>query len=173
MSAVQQREPAAVARVPTDLPLVPSLLDRLTGSDTDGRRQPQRTQTLSQIRNAFRRDLEDLLNSYERCLAVPADLEALDRSVFDYGIPDLTDVDLSSAPQLERFRSRLEAVIRRFDPRFRQVRVTIERNPTDTDHALRFRIDAEVHVHPSPEPLVLHSYLEPATRRISITTGDR
>jgi len=162
----------ARAPVPTDLPLVPSVVDRLISSESGGRRETRRSQTLAQIKESFRRDLEDLLNSCERCVAVPADLDVLGRSVFDYGIPDLTDVDLSSSTQLERFRARLEAVIRGFDSRFRQVKVAIERNPSDVDHSLRFRIDAQIIVHPSPEPLVLHSYLEPVTRRISITARD-
>lgn len=162
-----------MARPAADQPLVPSLLDRLiikhAGTAAEGLRQNR--YTLSQLKNALRRDLEDLLNTYQRALATPADLKALARSVFDYGIPDLTDVDLSSERQIETFRGRLEGAILQFDPRFRQVKVTVEpRDPAD--HVLRFRIDAVVFVYPAEEEIVLHSYLEPATRRFGFSGSE-
>ncbi len=159
--------------IPGDLPLVPSLLDRLVYdsrvSTSPGRR---RGQTLSQVREALRRDLEDLLNSYERCVAVSADYDAVSRSIYDYGLPDLTDVDLSSPPQIERFRNRLETAIRRFDPRFRDIKVVTERGSREVDHSLRFRIHAVVHLHQSQEPVVFQSMLEPATRQFTIRSHD-
>lgn len=156
-----------------DQPLVPSLLDRLIGDGgatmTAGQRR--RRYTVGQLKNALRRDLEDLLNTHQRAAAAPADLSALARSIFDYGIPDLTDVGLSSAKQVDAFRGRLESAILQFDPRFRRVEVKVER-ADPLDHTLRFRIDAVVFVHPAEEELVLHSYLEPTTRRFGFTGAD-
>lgn len=161
---------AAVTRLPADQPLVPSLLDRLMSGDASGTRAGagQRRYTVNQLKSALRRDLEDLLNSHQRAAAAPPDLAALGRSIFDYGIPDLTDVELSSAAQVEAFRARLESAILQFDPRFRRVDVQVEK-ADPLDHTLRFRIDAVVFVHPAEEELVLHSYLEPTTRRFAFS----
>lgn len=161
-----------MVRPGADQQLVPSLLDRLTvegdGSTTAaaGRR---RRYTIAQLRNDLRRDLEDLLNTLQRAVAPPSDLTSLGRSIFDYGIPDLTDVDLSSAQQIEAFRGRLESTILQFDPRFRRVQVQVEAAQDPSDHILRFRIDAVVFVYPAEEELVLHSYLEPSTRRFGVS----
>lgn len=150
-------------------PLLPSVLDRLVGGESraNSRSQARRGYNINQLKQAIRRDLEDMLNSYQRVQATPADLSALGESIFDYGIPDLTDVSLSSAIQIEHFRARLEAAILHFDQRFERVKVKVE-SVDSTDHTLRFRIDAIIHVYPAEEEIVLHSYMDPATRRFSI-----
>jgi type VI secretion system protein ImpF len=166
---VQKVDGAKVAKALSNQPLLPSVLDRLVGGESgaNSRSQARRGYSVNQLKQAIRRDLEDMLNSYQRVLALPADLSALGRSIFDYGIPDLTDVSLSSTNQIERFRARLEAAILQFDPRFKRIEVKVE-SVDPTDHTLRFRIDAVVHVYPAEEEIVLHSYLDPATRRFSI-----
>lgn len=108
-----------------------------------------------------------MLNSFQRVQAVPPDLSALASSIFDYGVPDLTDVSLSSASQIDLFRAKIETALLRFDRRFRQVKVTVE-DVDPTDHTLRFRIDAVVYVHPAEEEIVIHSFMDPATRRFHI-----
>lgn len=161
-----------MTRVSPDQPLVPSLLDRLmVGSDRGAVSPRRRRYTMLQVKSALRRDLEDLLNTHHRGASTPADLTDLARSIFDYGIPDLTDVALSSASQIEAFRGRLESTILQFDPRFRRVQVQVER-ADPLDHTLRFKIDAVVFLYPAEEELVLHSYLEPTTRRFAFTGSD-
>jgi type VI secretion system protein ImpF len=157
-----------MAKIPSNQPLLPSVLDRLGAmdGDADGRSRPRQGYSTIQLRKAIRRDLEDMLNSYQRVLAPPADLSALTGSIFDYGVPDLADVSLSSTDQIDRYRARLESAILQFDQRFRRVQIRIE-SVDPTDHTLRFRIDAVVYVHPAEEEIVIHSYLEPATRQFN------
>lgn len=160
-----------MGRPPTNQPLVPSLLDRLIVEDGGAAQAVahHRRYTISRFRDSLRRDLEDLLNTHQRAVAAPPDLTDLARSLFDYGIPDLTDVDLSSDLQIDAFRGRLEAAILDFDPRFRRVKVTVEPQ-NSADHILRFRIDAVVFVYPAEQEVLLRSFMEPTTRQFGFSS---
>lgn len=68
----------------------------------------------------MRRDLENLLNTRQRCRGWPEGCDELSLSTVNYGIPDLTGADLASAERREEFRATIEDVIRRFEPRFVQ-----------------------------------------------------
>jgi type VI secretion system protein ImpF len=156
--------------VPTDQPLIPSLLDRLLDDDPAATRETAkaRTQILRDLRQSLRRDLENLLNTRWRCRGWPESLDQLDLSVLNYGLPDITGADLRSAPGRERFRRIVEQVIRRFEPRLQSVKVKVLENASPMDRVLRFRIDAVMHAEPSPEPIGFDSSLEPTTGSVEI-----
>ena len=80
----------------------------------------------------------------------------------------MNDVD-----QQDRFVRELEAVIRTFEPRFRQLSVTMN------DHAQKFgkrtfsfRIEGTLYAEPEPEYVSFDSSLEPDSRSFQITGGD-
>jgi len=100
-------------------------------------------------------------------------LDELELSLASYGIPDITGTDLGSSGQRERFRRIMEAVIRRFEPRFRRVTIEILESSDPLDRTLRFRIDALLRVEPVPEPVVFDSALEPATGNVQIEGSGR
>jgi type VI secretion system protein ImpF len=159
-----------MGKIEADQPLVPSVLDRLLDDEpTSTRDSPKsRGQLLRELKQNIRRDLENLLNTRQRCKSPPERLNELEVSLVNYGVPDLTGAALGSAERREDFRRVFEAVVRRFEPRFARVSVEMLGNADPIDRTLRFRIDALLHAEPAPEPIVFDSALQPATGNVEI-----
>lgn len=159
-----------MARVELDQPLLPSVLDRLLDSSPESTRDPpkSRGQHLAEMRRAVRRDLEALLNTRQRCISWPNDLTELDHSLISYGVRDFASLNLATSDQREEFCRDVEAVIRRNEPRFVSVSVTLLENSDEVDRTMRFRIEALMYADPAPEPIVLDSFVDPAARGIKV-----
>lgn len=159
-----------MARPSLTQPLVPSILDRLIdtepGKVAEG--HGSRTQMLKELRESVRRDLQNLLNTRSPSLSLSGYGAVLTHSIINYGIPDFAGADLSSAEDKEKFRVLIEAVIKRYEARFKSVQVKIVEGDGETDRALRFRIDALLNVEPAVKPVVFDSSLEPVTRTIEV-----
>lgn len=150
--------------------LNPSLLDRLL-DDNPGVQQeppPLPQQTLRNLHQAVRRDLEALLNTRRRCATYPPGLKELDTSLVNYGIPDFTGTSLSSPQSRAELVRVIESIIKRYEPRFKSVRVSLLDNVETLDRTLRFRIDAVVYAEPAPETVVFDSSLEPVTGNVEV-----
>ena len=160
-----------MARIRADQPLIPSVLDRLLDDEPTATRELPKTrnQVLRELKKSLQRDLENLLNTRWRCTAWPENFEELERSLVNYGLPDITGTDLGSAHRREEFRQIVEKVIRRFEPRFKSVSVAMLGNSEPLDRTLRFRIDALLYAEPAPEPVVFDSALEPATGNVEVS----
>ena len=143
------------------LSILDRLLDDNPGVSTEAPPTPEQTQR--DLHQAVRRDLEALLNTRQRVAAYPASLRELDQSMVNYGIPDFTGANLASEDSRAQFVRVIEAVIRRYEPRFKSIRVSLLDNIEPLDRTLRFRIDAVVHAEPAPEAVVFDSSLEPVT----------
>ena len=158
-----------MSRIDPRQALAGSLLDRLRDEDPGNSRETARAgyQVLRDIHDSVRRDLENLLNTRQRCLAWPEDSDELEGSVVGYGIPDLTGENLSSQNNRAKFLRSIEDAIRRFEPRFQSVKVTPVENENE-DRTVHFRIDALLHADPLPEKLVFDSSLEPTTRAFEV-----
>ena len=152
-----------MAKISEDQQLVPSVLDRLLDDEPENSREAlkSRNQVLREMKRAVSRDLESLLNTRWRCKEWPADLEQLGESLVNYGIPDFSGLNMSSAEAREQLRAIVEQVIRKFEPRFKAVKVKLLANADETDRRLRLRIDAMLYAEPAPEPVVFDSQLEP------------
>lgn len=150
--------------------LTPSVLDRLLDYDPGIDKDPpvSPVQAMRELHQSVRRDLEMLLNTRRRNATTPAGYTELDKSLVNYGIPDFTGANLASADSREEFRRAIESIVRKYEPRFKSVRVTLLDNAEPLDRTLRFRIDALVHAEPAPEPVVFDSILEPVTRSVEV-----
>lgn len=159
-----------MSRIAPDQPLASSVLDRLLDREPDNSREAPRSrhQVLRELKSAVRRDLENLLNTRLRFVTWPPHLSELQVSLVNYGIPDVAAASLGNARHREAFRRTLEEVIRRFEPRFKSVSITLLEPEELADRTLKFRIDALLRVEPAPEPVVFHSSVEPATGDVSI-----
>jgi type VI secretion system protein ImpF len=142
-----------------------SVLDRLLDDDPGVTREPARSraQALRDLKQAVRRDLENLLNTRHNWLNWAPVLKELDQSLMNYGLADVTGTGLSSAREREEFCRTLQNILRRYEPRFKSVTVRLLSNAAPLDRTLRFRIDALLRVEPTPEPIVFDSMLEPAS----------
>jgi type VI secretion system protein ImpF len=162
-----------MARVRDDQPLVMSLLDRLLDDNPESQQEAPRTrsQAMRDLKQAVGRDLENLLNTRWRACSWPPNLDELDVSLVNYGIPDFTGANMSLASEREQLRRLVEQVIRRYEPRFKSVKVSLRENRDEFDRTLRFRIDAVLYAEPAPEPVAFDSLLEPASANFEIRTS--
>jgi type VI secretion system protein ImpF len=159
-----------MARVDPRKPLQPSVLDRLLDDEPDRRKEAARppSQGLRQLRRAMRRDLQNLLNTRQPAVEVPRELAELERSIADFGIPDITGTNLASDDARRRLLRSIEGAIRRFEPRFKSVKVTAVEDPDQIDRVLRFRINGVVYADPLPEAVVFDSTVEPVSRTFEV-----
>jgi len=103
----------------------------------------------------------------------PSQLTELERSLVNYGIPDITGLDVNSSDAREQLRRVIETALRDFDPRFKSVRVEMLPPAERSERTLRFRIDAVVHAAPAFEEIVFDSSWEPVTGEIEVKGAAR
>ena len=96
-----------------------SLLDRLIDHDPTNSQEvpPTNAERLRIVRQSLKRDLEDLLNTRYRCVSWPPELNQLDDSLINYGIPDFTAASLSAADDSDILVTALRRAIELFEPR--------------------------------------------------------
>jgi type VI secretion system protein ImpF len=146
-------------------PLLPSVIDRLIDDDPTVSREVSKSNlhVLRDLKQAVRRDLENLLNTRCRPIAWPEELTELETSLVNYGIPDFTGSNLQAAEDPDILFRAIETAIQNFEPRLTLVRVEPLVNQDQLDRALRFRIDAVLHVEPIEEKVLFNSMLETGT----------
>lgn len=149
--------------------LMPSLIDRLI--DTEASRPGQRAvYNIQQILSSVRRDLENLLNSRQNPDPHIEDHPELARSVYNYGLPDITRRSATTSEERSDICELVEKIIGRFEPRLTNVRaVALEPRPGDLQ-TIRFEIHARLNVDPSPD-VTFGTVLE-LTGHASIHAGD-
>ena len=159
-----------MARIDKKKKLRPSILDRLFDDEPENKHEidPGQHQKLKQLRMSVRRDLENLLNARYRVMEPDEEYKELDKSLLNYGLPDLATINITDLDKRKEFTSKMEKILKEFEPRFKEVNISYLDNKDNTDRTLRFRIDATLYADPSPEVVVFDSILEPVTRSISI-----
>ncbi|WP_250460124.1 type VI secretion system baseplate subunit TssE [Microbulbifer litoralis] len=144
------------------------VLDRLLESSRNmDMHQPH--QVLKQLREGVRRDLEYLFNTRFRCISAPESHEHLEDSNINYGLPDLSTVNLSSIDSRKRFCRDIEKTILRFEPRIRSVKVSTQDRIDVEDPSIRFRVEAVLHINPAAEVIVFDSALNPVTQTVDVS----
>ncbi|MCU0650204.1 MAG: type VI secretion system baseplate subunit TssE [Gemmatimonadaceae bacterium] len=142
----------------------PSLLDRLI--DEEPRLAGEGTITQAASADAFvagvRRDLEWLLNTRRPPIAVPAHLTELEHSAFTFGIPDTTSLGREALGSRRRLQQWLEEAIATFEPRLRDVRVSLGELPNDGSRQLRFIVRGELQMEPRPVDIAFDATLDAA-----------
>jgi len=159
-----------MARVDKKKKLRPSIIDRLFDDEPDNQTEvdPGQHQKLKQLRLSVRRDLESLMNTRFRVMEPDEEYTELENSLLNYGLPDLATINITDLEKRKEFTSKMEKILKEFEPRFKDVNVSYLDNKDNTDRTLRFRIDATLYADPSPEVVIFDSILEPVTRSISI-----
>jgi type VI secretion system protein ImpF len=154
---------------------VASVLDRLMDDHPETTKElpKPRGQVLRELKQCVRRDLENLLNTRWRAQPWPKHLDELDRSLVNYGIPDFTGMSFGSTGGQQRLVEMIEQTIRRFEPRFKQVKVELLPATDQPNRTLRFRIDAMLHAEPAPEPVIFDTQLQTSTGQFEITGAAR
>lgn len=131
------------------------LFDRLIDLDPGVRREPRPLRTLDRrgLRESVRRELERLLNTRS---PLPADrLQGRDRTVVEYGVPDLAVLAPGRHQDRQRLANMLREAVEAYEPRLAQVRVTVDEPSPEParGHALCARIEGVLVVDEVPESI--------------------
>lgn len=164
-----------MSRIRPDQLLVPSLLDRLLDEEPETQTESvrSRSQRLRDLKLSVRRDLENLLNTRCGLRELPPSAEHLETSVFNYGIPDLGGLAMSSREQREVLRQKVEEAIQRFETRFKSVRVELIHDQRDIiKRTLRFKIHGLLHAEPAPEPVAFQSQVSAVVGEFSVQAAE-
>ena len=145
--------------------LLPSLLDRLTDRYPKATRERHEDTvvSVSQYRNAVRRDLLWLLNT--SVSLAPADLEQFEcvsTSTLAFGLRRLSDTWVSQQTA-EDIQHLVREAILRFEPRILPASLSVslvEDAETSAPHAIRLEISGELWMQPVPEPLYIRTEID-------------
>jgi type VI secretion system protein ImpF len=151
-----------MARKPADSPVSISVFDRLIDQDPKirGEAPPTRAQSIRDLKAALRRDLEWLLNTRQPLDVPPQGATELPRSLFNFGMPDITSMSASSVDDREKLRRVMEVQLAVFEPRLANARVKFVENTELKTHTLRFVIDGLLRIDPAPEYVTFDTVLE-------------
>lgn len=151
--------------VPADMPVQPSLLDRLLDDRPEEKEEPTWAagQVVRRVRDSLCRDLQNLLNTRRSLDSIPAECVELDSSLLNYGLPDLQSIEIREDHELARLCRLIEESIQNFEPRLQGVRVRpliADEGRRPFDRRLLFEIEAVLVVDPLREPVVFASALD-------------
>jgi len=134
-------------------PVRPSVLDRLIDEDPRSNVEPPltRSQSVRQFKTALRRDLEWLLDARRVITPVPDECEQLGRSVFMFGLPDITSMSKDSRESFERLARLIQSAIDVFEPRLTDVTVQLREGDSKLLRDVHFVIDGILKLDPMPE----------------------
>jgi type VI secretion system protein ImpF len=140
-----------------------SVLDRLIDHEPESRAEAllTRAESLRRLRASVRRDLEWLLNTV-RIESVPSALLELQKSVFNYGVVDISSMSLEAPQDGQRLLRSLETAIAMFEPRLRNVRVTSYDKISRKRMTLDFQVEALLMIDPAPERIAFDTIFEVA-----------
>jgi type VI secretion system lysozyme-like protein len=102
------------------------------------------------LRRSVRRELERLLNT--RCTLPAMDRRA--RTTLEYGIPDFSHMQTRDTGVREQIADSVRRAVEAYEPRLRQVRVSVEPSPADDqERRLTVRVEAMLVVGDVAEPV--------------------
>jgi type VI secretion system protein ImpF len=158
-----------MSRIDNEIRITPSVLDRLIDDRPEETREaPASRQTsLRLLKNAVRRDLEWLLNTRREPEGLVEELPEVSQSLASFGLPDFTSANVYTSEGREGLRRRVETAVRIFEPRLDGVRVALEK-VAESDRSVRFRIEAQLRVEPTPEPVVFDTMLQVGSGEVRV-----
>ncbi len=155
---------------PRDRVLARSILDRLIDDAPDRASDPPLSVTdqVREVRESIRRDLEALLNT-RRCPSTPPSaLPELRDALVGYGVDGMVSANLVTDEAKLQLARMIERRISMFETRLMDVRVTILTGRTNTERALRMRIQATFRLHEGMPPISFESTIDPSTQRFLV-----
>ena len=158
-----------MAKADPDVAVTPALLDRLIDLEPKVAADPpaSRSQSVRQLKASLRRDLEWLLNSRKTIEESPASLKEVGRSVYNYGLPDVTSLYLRSPKDQAFLLESIKAAVSFFEPRLLNVKVRME-PATDDKRVIRFAIEGLLRMDPAPEQVLFDTMLEPMSGQYQV-----
>ena len=119
---------------------------------------------------ALRRDLEWLFNTRAPVEAPPT--KALEDSLYNFGLPDVAALNLTSVLRRTDLARMMEKVINRFEPRLADVKVTAVSAPAGGMPQLHFTIEATLMLDPVPEQVQFDALLKVSEAQYQVRGSD-
>ena len=165
-------------RRPTRQPAALPLLDRLIDDDPFNSSDPPARYVLDEptiekaIREAIGRDLEVLLNTRQRLIQPLQGGREPSRSILDFGLAAVRGTNLATATGRKELGRSIEAAIRCYEPRLKDVKVDVEPGITPLD-PLWLVIDAKLAVGLDTDPMRIEASLAAGSGRFVLQEGGR
>jgi type VI secretion system protein ImpF len=142
-----------------------SVLDRLQQGDSSGASDPETSweESVKALKNAVLRDLDWLLNTRRIAEPAPDGYPETQRSVYHFGLPDITSLPWGSEVVHRRLLRQIEECIQRFEPRLTSVRVSPVEEKDGGHRHVRFMVEGLLRVEPNPERVAFDTVLEIAS----------
>jgi len=126
--------------------------------------------SLLELRERLVRDVEWLLNTRRITEPAPDSCPELQRSVYHFGLPDITSMAASEDSRALLARAVAEC-IELFEPRLTAVRVIAKETGEAAGRGLHFTIEALLRLDPSPERVVFDTIVESISGRVVVAGG--
>ncbi len=154
---------------PKEGPVTLSVLDRLIDQEPERKLEPPltRAQSVRELKAALRRDLEWLLNTRRTIEPSPSSLKEVERSLYNYGLPDVSSLYLRSSKDQASLLEAIKSAIDFFEPRLMSIKVTLEPAAGET-RVLRFGIEGLLRMDPAPEHVFFDTVLEPMSGQYQV-----
>ena len=151
-----------------------SILDRLIDREPANQVEavPSRAQSVRQLKSGVRRDLEWLLNTRSIADAPDETLEAVNRSAYMYGLPDMSVLSMANPADRSRLLGQIKRAVNLFEKRLANVQVSIVQPPDAAKKDVHLRIDAMLRMDPVPEPVFFDTVIELKTGNCRLSGGD-
>ena len=149
----------------------PSVLDRLTDESPRSSADSRITyaESLRLFKVAVQRDLEWLLNTRRIVDAATEEFEELHKSVYNYGMPDITSLSRDSMAARTQLLRQVEETLAIFEPRLTNVRVSmVEVEGEALRRQLRFTVEATLRLDPTPEQVMFDTVLHFSSGQIDV-----
>ena len=148
--------------------LIPPVLDRLLDQNPDADFR-QSHHIVRCIRESIRRDMENLFNTRYCVVSPPAEYENLDDSVLNYGLPDLSTINMTTFDNRNDFCRKMEKTILKFESRIKTVKVKTDTVLDNENPTIHFRVEATLNVNPLQELIIFESMLNPVNQTVDVS----
>ncbi len=153
-----------------ELKITPSIIDRLVDYEPRNSQEApkSRAQSLNELKQSVRRDVEWLLNTRVSFDEIPEGLEEVNNSLAVYGLPDFVGTSSKDVDDRKNLLRSIERALRIFEPRFMNLKVTLKDLDT-LERGVRFHIEANLRLEPTPEPIVFDTVLKVGSGDFEVT----
>lgn len=156
-----------------DLLVEGTLLDRLIDREPDmsGDRPMNRADSIRDYKQALQRDLEWLMNARRSEDPDPGRTPELARSVYHFGLPDLTSLSRDSGDSLAKLALFVEQALALFEPRLANVKVSVAPQEEGVPLAdVRIQVEAVLRLEPSPERITFDTVMHKGNGDLEVAT---
>lgn len=147
----------------------PSIVERLRGAEATRTAMDQRVD-IDGLRAEVLEHVQALLNTRLAELDGLEDYPEAQKSLLNYGVPDLSSYFHGSHHDMARLKASIERAIRTFEPRLEPQSLKVDRisDAADTGLQMRLRIHAMLKVHPFRSQIAFDTRIEVDTGAVVV-----